>query len=108
MKVERARMGFGPRIVSIVLAALVLAHPLAATAITAESRYGVAVIIGNKTYKGQTPAVEFAQNDARAVRRFVIERLGYRPGNIIDLRMTVVIFGSCTRAYPVNAYTHYM
>ncbi len=52
----------------------------------AENRYGVAVIIGNKTYKGRTPAVEFAHNDAEAMKRFVIERLGYRPGNIIDLR----------------------
>ena len=86
MRVERARMGFGARIVAGVLAALVLAHPLAATATTAENRYGVAVIIGNKTYKGRTPTVDFAHNDADAMKRFVIERLGYRPGNIIDLR----------------------
>ncbi len=52
----------------------------------AQNRDGIAVIIGNKTYTGRTPAVVFADNDARAMRRFVIERLGYRPGNVIDLR----------------------
>ncbi len=51
-----------------------------------QNRDGVAVIIGNKTYKGRTPAVDFAHNDADAMKRFVIDRLGYRPGNIIDLR----------------------
>jgi hypothetical protein len=50
------------------------------------NKHGIAVIIGNKTYAGRTPAVEFAHNDAAAMKKFVIERLGYRPGNIIDLR----------------------
>ena len=62
-------------------------HPMPARSPSvAENRYGVAVIIGNKTYKGRTPAVDFAHNDAAAMKRFVVERLGYRPGNIIDLR----------------------
>ena len=48
-------------------------YPLQPPAL-AENRYGVAVIIGNKTYKGRTPAVEFAHNDADAMKRFVVER----------------------------------
>ena len=48
--------------------------------------YGVAVIIGNKTYPGRTPDAEYAHNDAVAMKKFVVDRLGYRPGNIIDLR----------------------
>ena len=46
----------------------------------------VAVIIGNRTYQGRVPAVDYAHNDADAMKRFVIERLGYRVGNVIDLR----------------------
>jgi len=46
----------------------------------------IAVIVGNKTYKGRTPPVDFAHNDADAMKRFVVEQLGYRDGNIIDLR----------------------
>jgi hypothetical protein len=63
------------------------------------NRHGVAVIIGNKNYRGRTPAVDFALNDADAMRRHVIERMGFRPGNIIDLRDTTraeiaTVFGS--------------
>jgi hypothetical protein len=46
----------------------------------------IAVIIGNRDYKGDTPDVEFAVNDADAMKFFVLNKLGYRPGNIIDLR----------------------
>ena len=47
----------------------------------------VAVIIGNKSYQHRdVPSVDFAINDADAMKRFVIEVLGYREGNIIDLR----------------------
>ena len=52
----------------------------------AQNRYGIAVIIGNKTYKGRTPSVDFAHNDADAMKRFLVERLGFRRGNMIDLR----------------------
>lgn len=51
-----------------------------------DQRDSIAVIVGNNTYAGGVPAVDFAHNDADAMRRFVIERLGYRVGNIIDLR----------------------
>ncbi|MDC0400109.1 caspase family protein [Alphaproteobacteria bacterium] len=46
----------------------------------------IALIIGNRDYKGDTPDVEFAVNDADAMRDFVLSKLGYRSGNIIDLR----------------------
>ena len=46
----------------------------------------VAVIIGNKTYEGPIPSVDFAHNDAEAVKRFVIDVLGYDPANVIDVR----------------------
>jgi hypothetical protein len=46
----------------------------------------IAVIIGNKIYDGSIPEVSYAHNDADAMRRFIIEGLGYRAGNVIDLR----------------------
>jgi hypothetical protein len=53
---------------------------------TAENIDGVAVIIGNRSYGEGVPAVEFAHNDADAMKEFAIDVLGYRKGNIIDLR----------------------
>ena len=52
----------------------------------ATNKDAVAVIIGNKDYTGTVPDVDFAHNDARAMKRFVIDVLGFREGNIIDLR----------------------
>ena len=49
----------------------------------AENRHAVAVIIGNKTYDETTPAVDFAHNDAEAIRAFVRDTLGYREGNVL-------------------------
>jgi len=46
----------------------------------------VAVIIGNKNYTGRVPPVDFAHNDAEAMKRFAIEILGIHEGNIMDLR----------------------
>ena len=46
----------------------------------------VAVIIGNRNYEGRIPAVDYAHNDADAIKKFVTELLGYNPDNIIDLR----------------------
>ena len=49
--------------------------------------HGVAVIIGNKTYRTErVPEVEYAHRDAEAFRRFVLDVLGFDPGNVIDLR----------------------
>ena len=52
----------------------------------ADKRNAIAVVIGNKNYDGLTPEVSFAINDADAFRRFIVERLGFDPDNIIDLR----------------------
>ena len=65
--------------------------------------YGVAVIIGNRTYGGDIPAVDFAHRDAEAFRRYVLDVLGFDPENIIDLRDTTQAemwstFGSRTTA----------
>jgi uncharacterized protein len=59
----------------------------------------VAVIIGNKTYDGSIPDVSFAHNDADAFHKFVVDGLGYRDGNVIDLRdatfnQMVTVFGN--------------
>lgn len=42
----------------------------------------VAVVIGNRDYQRTRP-VEFALNDARDIKRLLIESLGYREGNVI-------------------------
>ena len=68
-----------------VLALMALAFTAASTP-AAENRDAVAVIIGNKAYVGDTPEVDYAHNDADAMKRYVIDVLGYREGNIIDLR----------------------
>ncbi len=67
------------------LAALAPASPQRPVNV-AENRHAVAVIIGNRRYGGDIPDVTYAHNDADAMRRHVIEGLGYRDGNIIDLR----------------------
>jgi uncharacterized caspase-like protein len=46
----------------------------------------VAVIIGNKKYGARLPPVDFAHNDAAAMKRFVVEILGISERNIIDMR----------------------
>lgn len=58
----------------------------------------IAVVIGNRDYQRTRP-VEFALNDAREIKRLLIQALGFREGNVIlvenanqgDLR---VIFGT--------------
>jgi len=53
----------------------------------AENKYAAAVVIGNMSYQGgRIPNVDFAHNDAEAFKRYLIDILGYREGNIIDLR----------------------
>lgn len=53
---------------------------------TDKNPYAVAVIIGNKNYKNRLPQVDFAHNDAEAMKRFLVEVSGVSQGNIIDLR----------------------
>ena len=71
-------------------AAIVVALAVAAVPAFAEitNPTGVAVIIGNKTYQGGLPQVDFAHNDADAFLAFVVDVLGFDPENIIDLRDT--------------------
>ncbi|MCY4451070.1 MAG: SUMF1/EgtB/PvdO family nonheme iron enzyme [Immundisolibacterales bacterium] len=77
-----------PTVTLAVLAALVAL--VAAAAVRAEyaNPDGVAVIIGNRSYAGDLPAVDFAHRDAEAFRRYVLDVLGFDPENVIDLRDT--------------------
>lgn len=52
---------------------------------TADKRDAIAVVIGNRHYANGIPEVRYAANDAAAVRRFAIEVLGYRDGNVIQM-----------------------
>ena len=62
--------------------------------------YGVAVIIGNKTYQSHDiPEVAFADRDARSIRAYVLDVLGYSPDNVIYLEnatqaQLLSVFGS--------------
>ena len=44
------------------------------------------MIIGNRTYANRVPAVSYAHNDAEAMKKYVIESLGYREGNVIFIK----------------------
>ena len=49
--------------------------------------HGVAVIVGNRNYAHELVGnVKYAHRDAEAFRRYVLDVLGYRPENVIDLR----------------------
>lgn len=53
-----------------------------------KNNHAVAVIIGNMNYmsaKKSVPNVDYAINDARAIREILVEVKGYREGNIIYL-----------------------
>ncbi|CAA6603775.1 exported hypothetical protein [Rhodospirillaceae bacterium LM-1] len=69
---------------AIIFLAFFQAMSLAAAA---EATDAVAVVIGNRAYQNShVPAVEYARRDADAFKRYLIDILGYRDGNIIDLR----------------------
>ncbi|MBT5263593.1 MAG: caspase family protein, partial [Rhodospirillaceae bacterium] len=46
----------------------------------------IAVIIANSEYRNEIPKVDYASNDGDAMKAFLRDVLGYRDGNIIDLR----------------------
>jgi len=49
----------------------------------------IAVVVGNRSYSkrnGDLPNVDYAHNDVQMIKRYLIESLGYREGNIIDLQ----------------------
>lgn len=43
----------------------------------------IAVVIGNSRYQGDVPPVEFAVNDAKIVREYLVKMFGFKPGNIL-------------------------
>ncbi|MGD8989242.1 MAG: hypothetical protein PVH57_13845, partial [Syntrophobacterales bacterium] len=59
---------------------------IAAPRLSGGNPYAIAVIIGNKNYRHRLPPVDFAHNDADAMKRFVVEILGISEGNIIYMR----------------------
>ena len=62
----------------VLLATLV--PPAAAWAAPANP-HGLAVIIGNRSYThGDVPPVDYAHRDAAAFKRYVVDVLGYDPG----------------------------
>ena len=72
------------------LFALVLwsgALPGAAVAAEVRNPNGVAVIVGNGSYRHErVPEVAYAHRDAEAFKRYVLDVLGFDPENVIDLR----------------------
>jgi hypothetical protein len=46
----------------------------------------LAVVVGNQTYLGELPVNPYGASDADAVTALLIDQLGYRKENIIDLR----------------------
>ena len=90
-------------LLSLALIGGVLLYGHTASAATTQNKDAVAVIIGNKDYVGSVPDVDFAHNDAEAMKRFVVEVLGFREDNIIDLRdatlgQLVAVFGTADNA----------
>ena len=74
----------GSRRTVVTLLALTLA---AGAAPAAANEFGVAVIVGNRTYADdRVPEVAYAHNDADAFYRFVVGTLGFSPDNVVDLR----------------------
>ncbi len=64
--------------------AVLAAAPFAASA--AGNPDGVAIIIGNKHYTGtDVPEVKYADRDAQAMKRYVIDVLGYDENNVVYL-----------------------
>jgi hypothetical protein len=63
----------------------------------------IAVIIGNKNYGDRIPPVDFAHNDAEAMKRFFVAALGLSDNNVIDLRDATLVE---MEAVLGNARTH--
>ena len=80
---RRARFRFLPLLLAVVAPGAVLSPVEAAIA----DPYGVAVIIGNRSYTHErVPEVAYAHRDADAFRRYVIDVLGFDRANVLDLR----------------------
>ncbi len=59
---------------------------IASATLSAGNPDAIAVIIGNKKYGDRLPPVDFAHNDAEAMKHFVVDILGISKTNVIDLR----------------------
>ena len=69
---------------AVVVAAVLLSGLLAGeTGAAFRNPDGVAVIIGNRSYKYDVPEVTYAHRDAEAFRRYVVDVLGFDPENVI-------------------------
>lgn len=89
------------------VASLCLALVLMTATVLAQASRGphynsIAVIIGNQNYRLTTPVI-YARNDALAMQKYLIERLGFRKSNIILLtdvgrEQMETIFGEPDRA----------
>ena len=70
---------------SILALTVLFAAALASAA--PKNPHAIAVIIGNKDYKHErVPDVAYAHRDAEAMKRYVIDVLGYDAKNVFDLR----------------------
>ena len=67
------------------LAYLWLPSAFAQTSTLSDNADSIAVVIGNKTYK-QTSTVDFAHNDADAIKAYLIGTLGFREQNVFLLK----------------------
>ena len=73
--------------VRVGLLALAFLAVCGAAAAEVRDPHGVAVIIGNKDYRHKdVPPVAYAHRDAGAFKRYVLDVLGYAPGNVFELR----------------------
>jgi tetratricopeptide (TPR) repeat protein len=79
-----------PKLIAALLAALHLVlvsaglHAQPAT-LSDDNSESVAIIVGNRTYR-QTVPVDFAHNDADAMKEFLVSRLGFRETNVFVLK----------------------
>lgn len=73
------------QIAVLMLGALILALGVEELHANPDQRHSIAVVIGNQKYRSDIPAVPFARRDAKDVSRFVVETMGYRDGNVLEL-----------------------
>jgi hypothetical protein len=89
---------------TLLLVAALLAFATAALAQAGQGPHhnSIALIIGNQKYRHTTPVV-YAHNDARAIEKYLVERLGFRRANVM-VRLDVgreqmeTLFGESDRA----------
>ena len=68
----------------LLLAGAGTARAQEAAAVLADNASSIAVVIGNRDYR-QTVPVDYAVNDANAMRDYLVETMGFRPENVFFL-----------------------